>query len=81
MAADTVQTDFFALAAHKSETRWNLSFSPRWSGWLSQHPILLLTIQKLERQIPSSRCYTRQQQASRRARARACGGCSGAGRR
>ena len=42
MAEHNVQRDLFAVAAHKSETRWNL-FSPAWSGWLSQHPILMKT--------------------------------------
>ena len=42
MAAHNVQRDFFAVAAHKSETRLNL-FGLRASGWLSQHPILSKT--------------------------------------
>ena len=42
MAADNVQRDFFAVAAHKSETRLNLAHL-HVSGWLSQHPILMKT--------------------------------------
>eukprot|EP00964_Phaeocystis_antarctica_P128115 scaffold91830_cov86-Phaeocystis_antarctica.AAC.1 len=42
MAADNVEGDFFAVAAHKSETRLNLA-RLLVSGWLSQHPILMKT--------------------------------------
>ena len=38
LAAANVRRDFFAVAAHKSETRLNLS-RLRWSGWLSQPPL------------------------------------------
>ena len=43
VAADNVQADFFAVAAYmKSTRRLNLS-RLCWSGWLSQHPILMKT--------------------------------------